>query len=164
MSAATVNREMNLLACVFEEARREWKWCLTNPLRDVRRPPKPLPRTRVMLDGERDKLSMALGYVEAQPITTVSQQVAVAMLLALGTAMRSSEITTLLWADVYLARRFVPLQETKNGDRRDVPLSTWALDLLRKLEGLVPDRVFTVDPYSETLSLGRRVIAAVSWV
>ncbi|MGA3703375.1 tyrosine-type recombinase/integrase [Ralstonia pseudosolanacearum] len=40
--------------------------------------------------------------------------------------MRRSEFLALRWQDVELQDRFVRLHDTKNGDARDVPLSTRA--------------------------------------
>lgn len=51
--------------------------------------------------------------------------------LALETAMRLREMFTLDWSQVDVARRTIFLEKTKNGDRRQVPLSSVAADLLR---------------------------------
>ena len=45
----SVLRDFNLLSDVFNFARREWGWIKENPLSDVRRPPQPPHRTRVIL-------------------------------------------------------------------------------------------------------------------
>ena len=44
------------------------------------------------------------------------------------------EIINLTWADVDLSRKRVILQETKNGERRAVPLAGAALEVLARLE------------------------------
>jgi integrase len=144
-AGSSINREMNLLASVFETARIEWKWVRENPIRDVRRPPNPQPRKRLMTDRERDQLCLALGLDDG-PVTTLMQEIAVAMLVALETGMRSTEITGLEWPRVHLKQRFVELPKTKNGDARDVPLSTKAVELIERMKGRDPVRVFTVDP------------------
>jgi integrase len=68
--------------------------------------------------------------------------------LALRTAMRMREIYTLTQDQVSIARKTIFLQKTKNGDRREVPISTkcaalletpWpALDELRQGDRLFP--------------------------
>jgi integrase len=53
--------------------------------------------------------------------------------LALQTAMRQSELTGLRWDNVDLTRRVAVLAMTKNGERRAVPLSTRAVEILSEL-------------------------------
>lgn len=142
---STFNRELNLLMAVLEHARREWRYLHANPARDVKRPQDPPHRKRLMTDGERDRLCLALGYVGGKP-ETLSAQVAVMMLLALETAMRASEVGGLTWDRVHA--RHVTLPTTKNGDARDVPLSTRAVELLGYMRGIDAERVFTVSDQS----------------
>jgi integrase len=52
--------------------------------------------------------------------------------LALATGMRHGELMGLVWKDVNLKDGFLILHETKNGERRRVPLSGLALELLRE--------------------------------
>lgn len=51
-------------------------------------------------------------------------------LLALETAMRMRELYTLHWAQIDMPRRTIFLTKTKNGESREVPLSTVACQLL----------------------------------
>lgn len=143
ISAGSINRELNILSSVLREARVRWKWMTENPMKDVRRPKMPPPRDRLVSADEMTRLLAALEYDEAVPVVTVRQKIAVAFLIALETAMRQGEIWGLTWERVYLDRRFVTLPETKNGTSRDVPLSTRATLLFRKLNpaesGLVID-------------------------
>lgn len=138
---STFNRELNLLMAVLEHARREWRYLHANPARDVKRPQDPPHRKRLMTDKERDRLCLALGYAGGKP-GTISAQVAVMMLLALETAMRAGEVGGLEWNRVH--KRHVSLPTTKNGDARDVPLSTQAVELLACMRGVDKLRVFTV--------------------
>lgn len=63
--------------------------------------------------------------------------------LALETAMRMRELFTLEVAQVDLAKRTIFLDKTKNGDKRQVPLSTVALAALKDyLASSNGDRVF----------------------
>lgn len=130
VSAATVRREFALLSSVLEEARREWKWITHNPVRDVRKPPAPQPRSRRISESEVRAMVKALGYVSGTPPETLQHEVAIALLLAIETAMRAGEIVGLTWDRVYLERRFLTLPLTKNGTARDVPLSAAAVELL----------------------------------
>lgn len=61
--------------------------------------------------------------------------------IALETAMRMSEIYTLTKAQVDLERRTVFLDKTKNGDKRQVPLSSVALKVFEELiAGINPNQ------------------------
>lgn len=130
VSPSTVNREMNLLSAVFEECRREWKWCSVNPMHGVRRPQEPPPREQRVTDEMVDALVDAMGYVRWEKPENKIQRVAMAMLFAIETGMRAGEIVGLTADRVFLERRYVRLVETKNGDARNVPLSTDAAQIL----------------------------------
>lgn len=146
VSAATVLREFNLLQSVFEYARRDWLWIRTNPARDVRKPAKPAGRKTLIKPPQVDKLLLALGHEEGERPATNSAQVALMLLLALETGMRAGELNALTWDRVHLAGRHVDLEHTKNGDRRQVPLSKRAVQLLETCKGLHKERVLTVQP------------------
>jgi len=146
VSVATVRKEMTMLRSVFESARRDWSMITTNPIADVKRPSAPPNRRRLMSDGERDRLLMALGY--DGKVEGIQHQVAVAMLLGLETAMRAGEMLGLTWDRVHLSARYVSLEKTKNGDYRDVPLSSRAIELLESMRTLDAHNVFTLTPAS----------------
>lgn len=58
---------------------------------------------------------------------------------AIETAMRFGEICSLTWEDVDFERRVAHLSKTKNGDDRDVPMSSEACRLLHQMEGAQKD-------------------------
>lgn len=133
VAPGSVRREMALLASVLEVVRREWRWLRVNPIRDVTKPPSAPARRRLIADTERDAIIARLGYVPGRQATERRQQVAVGFLLALETGMRAGEVFGLEWSRVHLAARYVTLPLTKNGDARDVPLSSAAVALLESL-------------------------------
>jgi len=130
VAISTVTREMNLLSSIFEIARREWKWCKTNPVREIKRPGNHPPRDRRISAEEEQAMLDALGYVEGKSPQTQMQEVAYVFLIALETAMRKGEILNLSLDTVQLEKRYVRLLKTKNGDSRNVPLSKRATQLL----------------------------------
>lgn len=130
VSGASVRREMNLLQGVFKVARKEWGWLASDPMADVGRPPQPASRKRRITQDEIDRVTLALGYDGGEP-ASVSDRVALAFLFAIETAMRSGEILGLHWRDV--GEKSVTLPVTKNGDRRQVPLSPRAREILALL-------------------------------
>ena len=54
--------------------------------------------------------------------------------LALETAMRRGELLALRWENIRLTDRVAHLPMTKNGNRRDVPLSSRAVEILNGLK------------------------------
>ncbi len=60
---ASVLREMKLLSAVFEQGRKEWKWLIVNPAKDVRKPTAPPHRERVLSLNEIKRLLRALAYL-----------------------------------------------------------------------------------------------------
>tara|TARA_R110000868_G_scaffold244257_3_gene500403 strand:- start:878 stop:1834 length:957 start_codon:yes stop_codon:yes gene_type:complete len=124
VSGSTVSREWTLIDHALSLAVREWKLLAINPMRNVRRPKENAPRDRVMTDDEVTQLLRALGH----PGDTKTAQVGDALLLALETAMRTSEITTMLVDQV--RGDHVHLPKTKNGVKRNVPLSRKAREII----------------------------------
>ena len=61
--------------------------------------------------------------------------------------MRRSEILSLQWDNVDLEMRIALLPDTKNGSRREVPLTTKAVEVLTGLE-CMSERVFPITDYS----------------
>jgi integrase len=55
--------------------------------------------------------------------------------LALETGMRRSELLALDWKDVFLDEAYARLHDSKNGDARDVPLSSQARCVLGSMPG-----------------------------
>lgn len=130
VSAATVRRQLAVISSVFQEAMLEWRWCEENPVRLIRKPTAPKPRDRRPTPEEVDLVVKTLGFKEKPP-ETKSQEVGLMFLLAIESAMRLGEMCDLKAGNVHLDDRYVTLEDTKNGDRRDVPLSRRAGELLK---------------------------------
>lgn len=119
-----VRRDIALLKSVLRVARDEWEWLHHDPFKGVRMPPKPLPRRRGISQKEIDiilKQGKWCGVVESK-----TDEVIAAFLIGIETAMRASEI---IECSVNFTRRIATVIETKNGDKRDIPLSKKALEL-----------------------------------
>ncbi len=88
------------------------------------------------------------------------------VVLALSTGARRGELLSLTWKDVDLARRTLVLRETKNGERRSLPLQGHAFVLVQdmaKLRRIDTDLLFpgTKDP-KRPLAIGNIFNAAVT--
>jgi integrase len=97
----SIRRELSVIAAVLRESRVHWQWMVDNPLPDLKKPKKAPPRDRLIADKELDRLLLALEYEEGAPIATMRQEIAVAGLLALETAMRQGELWGLDWSRVF---------------------------------------------------------------
>lgn len=142
VKGSSVNRELNLLSAVFSVAMEEWHWISENPCRGVKRPRNPAPRDRRVSNDEINRLCIALGYDDHEPVETKQQEVALAFLLALETAMRAGELLSLRRNGVNLKKRYCRLLDSKNGDARDVPLTAEAVRLIQKCPG--DETLFTI--------------------
>jgi integrase len=131
-SPATVVRYLAALSHVFTVVVNEWGWAEGNPLRKVTKPKEPRGRVRFLSDdlpdgtkGERTRLLEACRESKNPFLYTI-------VCLALATGMRQGEILNLRWRDVDLTRGRITLHETKNDERRVVPLVGHTLELLKQ--------------------------------
>lgn len=151
VSGSTVRREMKLISSILEVARKEWKWIRDNPSKDVKKPKQPKGRRRRISQDEIDLIVSTAGY-KGKPDSMTSIAVA-AFLFAIETGMRSGEILGLEWGDIVGLKAI--LQDTKNGDSREVPLSKKARDILASMKGM--DKPFSISPATRD-TLFRRVV------
>ncbi|MDA8093296.1 MAG: site-specific integrase [Betaproteobacteria bacterium] len=126
LSSATVRLEMSLLSSFMDIARIEWGIAEANPVTNVRKPKIPPGRDR-RLTAREERLIMRYCHGHANP------QLYSIVVVAIQTAMRQGEILGLRWEHLNLKVRIAHLPETKNGSKRDVPLSVAARDALIRL-------------------------------
>ena len=143
---ATVLRRLAVLSHVFNIARKEWGMeSLSNPVELVRKPQPNNARTRRIVAAEPpsdlpgDSETVADRGAQDGELEHVAAASGSALLpsivwLAVETAMRRGEIVSLRWEHVDLKRRVAHLPATKNGDARDVPLSTRAVAVLQAIK------------------------------
>jgi integrase len=125
-SGATVARYMAILSHAFTIAVNEWSWLDDSPMRKVKKPSEPRGRVRYLSEEEIQRLLDACKASECPYLHPV-------VVLALSTGMRRGEILNLRWKDVDLERGQIILHETKNNERRNVPVSRHASEVLHKL-------------------------------
>lgn len=128
LAPETRRREYGLLRAVFAACRDEWEWIKTSPFEGLKPPAPGKPRKQRWTDADILIVQQALGY-QGGPPEYASHYIALAMALAVETAMRKGELLS-LDADNRVASKLVHLFKTKNGDERDVPLSTKAREVL----------------------------------
>src|SRR3989338_3107868 len=122
---STVNRYIASLSHAFTIAVREWDWIEDNPFRKVSKLREPRGRVRFLSDEERGKL------LETCQAST-NPYLYLIVVLALSTGARKNEILNLTWDAVDFNRMVIVLHETKNGERRLLPLTGHALALMKE--------------------------------
>lgn len=147
-SPATTVRYMAAFSHALSVAVNEWGWLEDSPMRKVKKPKEPRGRVRFLSDEERERLLTAAKKSRNKYLYPVT-------LLAISTGMRFGEIMNLKWSDVDLKRQCVILHDTKNGERRCVPVVKLANAVLTELSKVkLKDAVLlfpsTSDPKSPT--------------
>ena len=125
LSPAYVVRHLSALSHAFTVAVQEWGWIEDNPVMKVKKPTEPRGRVRFLSDSEREALLAACKDSSNPWLYT-------AVVVALSTGMRKAELMGLTWVDVDLHQGRIVLHETKNNERRVVPLAGPALALLKE--------------------------------
>jgi integrase len=128
---ATVNRYHVALSTALEWARREG--LLTrNPARGIQRKTEPRGRVRWLSDDERQALLTACD-------ASTWADLGLLVRLALSTGARLSELLNLRRRDLDFDRRLAFVQDSKNSDRRALPLVPAVLTLLEAKRQLPVD-------------------------
>jgi integrase len=122
----SVNRELALLKHVFSKA-LEWKRIKENPAQKVKRLKGAARRVRYLMPDEiQTLLSNCEGLLRGllKPMVTV----------ALHTGARKRELQGLEWSNVNFDLGFISLLDTKNGERRDIPMNETVRATLKAME------------------------------
>lgn len=156
VAANTVIRELAYFSSIINHARREWGINITNPIPLVKKPIMPLGRSRMLNEEESVRLLDAL-----QPTGRRSVWMLPLVQFALETGMRRGEMLALRWEQVDLIQRTAHLQLTKNGERRTVPLSSAAIQILSNLPRSMDGRVFPINAAAVSANFNRARVRAV---
>ncbi len=116
---ASINRELTCLRKAFNLAKREWEWCRDNPVSRVSLEKGVTKRDRWLMEDE-----------EARLLDACPSWLRELVVFALHSGMRLGEILSLTWTGVDLFRRTATVFESKNGERRTVPLNHTLMALL----------------------------------
>lgn len=147
----TVRLEIAILSHLYSVAAKEWHMeGLTNPCKQIRLPKGSKERDRRPTTAELKKVCEAA--------RVINPELPVIIELAADTAMRRSELVLLRREQI--RGRVAYLEDTKNGDRRRVPLSTKALELIKGMPENTDGRVFSISPQSVSNYFVRAVQAA----
>lgn len=138
-SPTTALRYIASLSKVFNTAIKSWGWLEDSPMGKIDKPKAAKGRVRFLDDDELERLTEAC-KVSANPMLYP------AFILAISTGMRQSETMNLYWNKapanppedeawgvVHLDQQCIILHETKNGERRRVPLVGSVLGILKAI-------------------------------
>jgi integrase len=111
-----------------------WGYVQSNPLKGLKGLKEPPGRLRYLAPEEKTRLLKACASpAYLWPIVE----------LAIHTGMRRGEILSLRWSDVDMRRRTITLSQTKNNERRVIPLNETVTAVLKRLpRHLDTDRLF----------------------
>ncbi len=119
---ATVNRELSLLKHLLNKA-VEWGRVRENPAKKVKPLKGEVKRVRYLMPDEIQTL-LSNCTEHLKPIVTV----------AVHTGMRAGELLGLQWSQVNYEQGIITLQDTKNHERRDIPMSETVRSTLKGLK------------------------------
>jgi len=146
----TVHRELNSMSAVFTHAIKEWSAPIqNNPCHSVSRfKNADKPRDKRWTDGDIQKFLIAAEWSADKPLLTGRDYTGWALLIAVETAMRTAEMCMPLVSDFHPEEKYVHLRDTKNGDKRNVPLSIKGMSYLDRLcKGKKPtDKIIPLGP------------------
>jgi integrase len=111
VTPASVNRELACLKYMYTKA-IEWGYVKVNPAKQVKLLKEPPGRLRYLKPEEVDALLKACAS-HIHPI----------VVMALNTGMRKSEILNLRWQEVDLGNRKITVANTKNNEKRVIPIN-----------------------------------------
>lgn len=152
-ASGTIRNALAALSAVFRHTSAEWGFgALTNPVMKLKRPAPGRARSRRVSDEE----------IVAIKASTKSRELPSIVDLAVESGMRLSEIVGLKWKNIDLNLRTALLTDTKNGDAREVPLSSRAISVLTRRYNTqvvqrMDGRVFAITPHAVTVAFRRAV-------
>ena len=151
----TIKLDLSLLSKLFNLCRTEWGMeGLSNPVEFVQKPKLPRGRDRRFLPEEEKTL-----FAACEAYGGILPHI---VRFALETGMRRGKIAGMTWEMVDLKKRTATLPETKNGEKRIVPLSTEALRILSGLPRSINGKVWEMGDQSITQAFIRAVSRARS--
>ncbi len=125
-STSNVNRYLAALSHALTIGVNEWEWLNDSPMRKVSKLKEPRGRVRFLSDAERDRLLAECKASRNQYLYTI-------VMVAISSGMRLGEIMWLKWEDIDFTQNKITLHDTKNGERRVVPIASHIKKLLLEL-------------------------------
>ncbi len=125
-SNTTSNHYVKALSHVFTVLSKEWEWSTHNPFHNITNLKEKRGRVRYLDKEERDKL-----LEECR--NSQNKYLYIIVVLCISTGARKNEILKLTWDNIDLDRKMIILNNTKNKERRSLPLVGMSFDMLLNL-------------------------------
>jgi integrase len=136
VSAQSVIHELNTLSVIFEYARIDLGvFQSENPIRLVRKPTREKARSRRVSELEMEWLLKSASAGQSPGMNEI-------ITLAVETSMRLGELLGLEWPHINQKKRVIHLSDTKNGDSRDVAMTTLAIKTVIGMPRNINGRLF----------------------
>ncbi len=117
----TINRELALLRAILNKA-KEWGKLQTS-----------VPQIKLFkVDNKR--VRYLLPEEEKMLLNECPEPLKSIVIIALNTGMRKGEILSLKWQDIDIKEKFITLTDTKNREKRYVPINETVIDTLIRLD------------------------------
>lgn len=150
VSGSSVHRELCLLSHLFTIAIKDWGFGIVNPVTLTRKPKLNRSRDRRLDNDEIEKIIA----------NTESRELPVILRLLTETAMRRGELSKLRWEQINLKTGVALLIDTKNGEDREIPLSSRAIIALRSMPRRMDGKVISMTPDAITRAFARACVRA----
>src|SRR5262249_6944388 len=115
------NLDLQVVRAIFAKG-VEWNHCRKNPGDGIRRLKEPPGRVRFLSDDERKAL---LGACSPRLRQIVE--------ISLDSGLRKGELLSLRWENIDLKNRMIRVERSKNGERRDVPMTDRVLKVVQEI-------------------------------
>jgi len=134
---SSINKPLNVLKHMFAKA-VDWKMTTSKVAGEVR---------RVKLLKDDSKRLRYLSVDEAETlINNCDNHLKPIVIMALNTGLRKGNILNLKWSNIDLKNGFILLDDTKNGERLELPMNNTVKDLLRSLPRRLDDGFIFFNP------------------
>jgi len=129
VQAVTVNRELALIKHLFSRA-VEWGKIKESPAKKVK---------FLKLKGSDRRVKFLMPDEVQMLISNCSDSIKPVVIVALNTGLRRSELLGLRWEQVDFERGIITIIDSKNSDRRDIPMNKTVKDNLKEMERIGPN-------------------------
>ena len=116
---STTNRYLASLGKVLSVCVQEWQWLDESPIKKVSKLKEGCGRDRFLSKSEKERLLVSCKE-------STNPYLYIMVNLSILTAMRYGELSHLRWIDIDFENKKITLEETKNGERRILPLTEYS--------------------------------------
>lgn len=153
VSEQTIKHELIAISNVFEVARKDWGYNITNPTKQISKPGGSQTRDVRIIPEDFEKIAAILKGRR-------NKQYPIIVEFAIETGMRQDEIMRMAWRDIDLTKRMVEVwgkdTTSRSGQRKKrlVPMSARAVELLTALPRAIKDDALVFQTVRKTSADG----------